>query len=390
MDDTRESGETAGTVGEGFIDVGHLREWLSQIPDPRAARGCRYRLETLLTLVILGKLGGEDTLRGIAEWVKLRGEALVALLGLARASLPHQTTYERVLGKLDMEAVEAILGAYVSHQEGGETSICIDGKVLRGTLKGNGRHGVHLLAAYAPRGGFVLMQVQLDKGENEQTALPRLLSQLDLQGKVITADAMFTQTGICEQIVTQGGDYILPVKDNQPTLKAEIAQAFVPPVVVAGHYAAPFPTQTAQHTTAQHGRVEWRCITTTDALNDYLTWPHLGQVFRLQRLVRHADGRLTYQVVFGVTSLSPHHLSAAQLLHLTRLHWHIENCLHYVRDVTFHEDASPCRHLQRQRCLATLNNLTIALIRRCAFDFVPQARRYFSFHFDHAIALFFS
>lgn len=94
--------------------------------------------------------------------------------------------------------------------------------------------------------------------------------------------------------------------------------------------------------TSGHGRIEQRYLTTSSELNDYLDWPSLAQVFRVQRVIRHRrTGLLTYQVVFGITSLSDSQRSPQQLLHLIRQHWHIENRLHYVRDVTFHEDACP-------------------------------------------------
>lgn len=208
-------------------------------------------------------------------------------------------------------------------------------------------------------------------------AAPRLLEQLDLGGRIVMADAMLTQRDICVQIVEADGHYILPVKANHPTLQQDIAEAFLPPLVIPGHHGSPLPQHTAQHISLRSGRLEYRYLSTTAVLNDFLDWPHVQQVFRLQRIVHHPTGRLTYQVVFGISSLS---LSLAPperlLLHLQD-YWHIENRLHYVRDVTFHEDACRIRHRPRQRFLASLNNLVIGLIRQCDFDFIPQALELF-------------
>lgn len=144
----------------------------------------------------------------------------------------------------------------------------------------------------------------------------------------------------------------------------------------------------AQTVNTGHGRIEHRYLTVNSQLNDYLDWPDLGQVFRLQRVVqRQKTGKLSYQVVFGITSLSISDCPPERLLTLLRSHWHIENRLHYVRDVTFHEDACQIREPKRQRVLATLNNLVIGLIRQCDFEYIPEARRFFSVNYRHALQL---
>lgn len=133
-------------------------------------------------------------------------------------------------------------------------------------------------------------------------------------------------------------------------------------------------------------------MTVTSDLNDYLDFPHVQQVFRLQRVVHHqARGKISYQVIFGITSLSQAQYPPDKLMDLLRSHWHIENRLHYVRDATFHEDACQIRHTKRQRLLAVLNNLVIGLIRQSdQFDYIPEARRYFDANYDEAFQLFFT
>lgn len=342
----------------------------------------------LLTLLILAKLGGEDGLKGIAEWVRLRGEGLVRLLKLERDSLPHETTYERVLDRLDCDEVERVIGGFFAQQSVANGTVTIDGKVLRGTIPEGQTQGVHLLAAYVPQRGVVLMQVQLEPQANEITTAPRLLETLDLRQCVVTGDAIFTQTTLCEQIVLAGGDYVLPVKENQSALLEAIADLFMPPAVSPGHSVISLPTQQTQTIGTGHGRLEYRYLTVSSQLNDYLHWPHVAQVFRLQRVVQSKKtGKLTYAVVFGITSLTAQVCSPQRLMHLIRDHWHIENRLHYVRDVTFHEDACKIRQPKRQRLLACLNNLVIALIRQSPFHYVPQARRFFSVHYPQAFHL---
>ena len=373
---------------ERVFDVGSLTAQLNQLTDPRRPRGIRYKLVHLFTLLILAKLGGEDDMKGIAAWVRLRGKALARLLNLPREQMPHQTTYERLLDKMDVTEVEAVIGNFFAQQALSDRTITLDGKVLRGTIPPGETQGTHLLAAYVPEQGVVLMQVEVDRKANEITAAPRLLDALDLRDGVVTGDAMFTQRDLCDQIVAAGGEYVFPVKANQGQLLEAIAHLFMPPPVSAGHQAIPLPEVYAQTVSSGHGRIEHRYLTVSGQLNDYLDWPHLGQVFRLQRVVqRQNTGKLTYQVLFGVTSLSVESCPPARLMHLIRAHWHIENRLHYVRDVTFHEDACRIRETKRQRLLACLNNLVLGLIRRCDFDYVPDARRFFAVNYAQAFQL---
>ena len=378
-------------LDEGLVfSIDSLVSYFSQLPDPRKRRGVRYSSLTLLTLLLLAKLGGEDTLKGISEWVQLRCDQLVRLLNLPREQMPHQTTYERFLSKLDVDAFEGMLSDFFTREHEAEQpiTIIIDGKVLRGTIPTGGSQGVHLLAAYVPEQGAVLMQIEVDGKANEIVAAPRLLDALDLSGCVVTGDAMFTQRDLCEQIVLAGGDYLLPVKDNQPTLRRDIADAFMPAEVSPAHCPIELAHTTASCINNGHGRIEQRYITVTDQLNDYLDWPQVQQVFRLQRVVTHQNtGEVTYEVVFGVTSLAADTCPPERLLDLNRQHWHIENRLHYVRDVSFHEDACTVRETKRQRLLACFNNLAIGLIRRTHFAYIPEARRAFAADCTKALEL---
>lgn len=188
-----------------YLSVDGLRSYLEQLDDPRNARGVRYSLVDLLTLLILAKLGGEDGMKGMAEWVRLREATLIGLLRIPRERLPHQTTYERVLAGLDEEALNVTIGTFFrATQTETNWQIVIDGKVLRGTIPPGETQGTHLLAAYVPARGVVLMQVEVDGKANEKSTAPRLLEAIDLEGCVVTGDAMFTQRDLCEQIVEAG------------------------------------------------------------------------------------------------------------------------------------------------------------------------------------------
>jgi predicted transposase YbfD/YdcC len=359
-----------------LFEVSSLFEYLGKITDPRKPRGIRYGLDVLVGLLVLAKLCGEDELSGMAEWLRLRQTQLTAWLGLERRTLAHATTYRRLLAAVDLAEVEAQVGAFFQRQQQ-KGMVSLDGKTLRGTIPKGQRQGTHLLAAYQPETGVVLLKMPVDGKTNEITTAHDLVQQLDLTGMIVTGDAILTQKTLCEASVAAGGDYVLPVEANHPTTTRIIAEVFLPPLSVPTNPHFSF----AERHNVQAGRNEWRMLTATPLLNTYLAdWTKLGQVFRLQRIVQHkASGRLTYEVVFGITSLSPQQASAQDLLEIGRKHWHIENRLHYVRDVTFHEDACTVRDPHQQHALAILNNLALGLIRQHSpFPYVPQARRFFA------------
>jgi hypothetical protein len=206
-----------GCSEEGFIfEIHSLYAFLERVTDPRKPKGLRYPLATLLLLILLAKMGGQDHPTGISEWVKLREEGLVRLLKLPRKCVPHHCTYRRTLQILEPEVFEQVVGEYQRSRPLGEREmvISIDGKTLRGTIVGGETRGVHLLAAYLPGAGLVLMQVEVESKENEIVAAPKLLQSIDLNGAIVIGDAMHTQRKISVQIVAAGGDYIWTGQDR--------------------------------------------------------------------------------------------------------------------------------------------------------------------------------
>jgi len=259
--------------------------------------------------------------------------------------------------------------------------IAVDGKALRGTIPAGQTHGRHLLAAYLPAEGWVLYQVEVASKENEISAAPRVLKCLDLRGKVVTGDAMFAQRELSQQIVDAGGDYVWTVKDNQSTLRQDIALLFQPEQPVKGFGAALQEFRTAQTVNKGHGREERRTLTASTELQGYLDWPTAAQVFKLERHIkRTADGKTSTEVVYGITSLSPEQAGPARLLELNRSHWGIENGLHYRRDETLREDWCHLKSGQAPRAMAVLNNLIVGLVLHLGWTNLPEARRYYDAH----------
>jgi len=376
----------------GFVvDLDSLLAWLANLGDGRSPRGMRYALATVLVLVVLAKIAGEDHISGIADWVKYRVGFLAEALHWVKPHAPHRTTYSRILGyAVDIEAFEDLVSQFFASQSQREHSVIVnvDGKTLRGTIPAGQTQGLHLLAAYAPEEGWVLMQVEVEEGENEITAAPRLLESFDLRGKVVTGDAMLAQRGLSVQIVEGGGEYIWAVKENQRQLREDIATLFEPEECIKGFSPAVQGFGRAETTDKGHGRLERRVVTVSSELRGYLDWPYAEQVFKLERhCVRMSTGEIRHEVVYGVTSLTAEEVVPRRLLELSRAHWGIENGLHHRRDETLREDWCHLRTGRAPRVMAIINNLVLGLLLRRGVKNVPQARRYYAAHPNDALQL---
>jgi predicted transposase YbfD/YdcC len=374
---------------DGFAcDLNSLYAALTKLKDQRDARGLRYRLVTVLVFIVLAKLCGEDHLRGIAQWVRLRREVLADALKLAKPQAPHATTYSRVLKEaVDIKQFEQVVAQFFKAQPkaGRSVHICLDGKILRATIPAGRTHGVHLVAAYLPEEGWVLLQVDASRGE--LPAAMQIVKSIDLRGKIVTGEALFAQRHLSTWIVGLGGDYIWTVKDNQSQLYHDIETLFAPDERVPGFSQGRLDFRTVQKWNKTHGRLECRTLSASSMLKDFANWPHAEQVFRLERYCeRVRDGKITVEVRYGVTSLAASEANADRLLQEVRTHWQIENGLHYRRDDTLHEDR--CRLTGHgAHAMAVINNLVLGLLRRRGITDVPTARRTYAARLNEAVVL---
>lgn len=374
-----------------MIDLGCLYDRLCQLKDCRHARGVRYSLVTILIYVILAKLAGEDHVAGIAHWVDLRKEALAAALHLVTPRAPHRTTYSRILGHIiGIDDFEQVVRGFFASQPGAGTSarVCCDGKTMRGTIPAGQSQGLHLLGVFLPDEGWMIVQVEVGSKENEITAAPRVLSTVDLRGKIVTGDAIFAQRNLSVQIVEAGGDYLWAVKENQAQLYQDIATLFEPEPCVKGFAPAHKDLRTAQTIGKGHGRIERRTLTASAELKGYLDWPYGEQVYRLERhFTRTADGKISAEVTYGTTSLTASKADADRLLELTRGHWGIENGSHYRRDQTLREDWCHLRTGHAAHMMSAINNLILKLLLGRGVTNVPEARRQYAAHWQDTLPL---
>lgn len=366
-----------------IYDLKSLFAFLLQMVDPRKAKGKRYLLETLLTLILLAKLAGEDKPSGITEWVSHRVEQLAEMKILPQAKAPCHMTFRRLLSSIiPAEELERLVAEYHCSQlqAGVEVVLTLDGKTLKGTIPAGEMRGTHLLSVYVPDQGLVLVEAAVDRKENEIVVAPKILKQVNLAGAIVVGDAMHTQRSLSEQIVAAGGNYVWTVKSNQPRTEWAIQKLFA-------HEAANVrlgaglskEVQVASLVNKGHGRRETRTLWASTELNEYLDWPGVQQVFRLERLIWHEKHHgYTREVVYGLTSLSPQQASPRKLIRLLRSYWGIESGLHYRRDVTLHEDATRLTVGEAGQNMAIINNLVIGLCLQHGHTNLAKARRRFS------------
>lgn len=361
-----------------------LEEMLSQLTEQRAARGIRYALLPLLIIVLLAKLAGEDKPMAIADWARERADWLRSHLQLTWRRMPHHSTFRRLLQRgLSVSEWEQKACAWLSQcQDPAVKLYNLDGKTLCGTIAGGETQGAHLLALQQAKTNIVVTEAAVGAKTNEITAAPALLKTVELQGKIVSGDAMQTQRPLSRQVVKDGGDYLWFVKKNQKGLYEQLEQA------LAATAHAPADLQTVTEYEKGHGRLEKRQLSVSARLSNVIDWPYLAQAFVLHRTrTEMRSGKVTTQTVYGITSLPPLAASAETLLTLTRQHWSIENGLHYRRDVTFGEDACRMKSPRAAQCLAVFNNLVIGLLRWLGWENCAQARRYYDAHREEALQL---
>ena len=379
--------DTDGVV----VDVGSLYARLQTVPDARRRRGQRYSLAVLLLAVVLAKLAGQDRPTTIADWVRERQDFFRTVCQWKRAVTPHADTFRRVLKQaVTVAGLERVAREFLTSAPGaGDSAIlCLDGKALRGVALDAEGYGTRLLAAYLPAEGLVLYQAAVASKSNEIPTAVTVLQHLDLQDKIVLADALHTQQEFATTVQAGGGDYVLLAKDNQPTLCRAIAQVFQPETCLPGTSPVLTDLQSIATIEKNRSRLETRRLTTSSCLAKTATWPGLAQVFKLERTTRDLQtGEQTVNVVYGLTSLAAIDASPNRLLELIRDYWHIESQLHWRRDVLFHEDHTRTKSPLLGQACACLNNLVIGLLTRLGWANLARARRHFDAHLDEALKL---
>jgi predicted transposase YbfD/YdcC len=358
-----------------------LYEVFATIPDPRSKHGLRYELAYLLTCLVAGFLCNCDSTLAVAEWCRDQRLLLIRLFGPRRFLCPSDSLYRKLLPRLDAEQIECTLADWIRStlQATPDDPIALDGKTVRGA-RTDEHAAPHLLSFRTHESHETLLQVEVSEKTNEIPVAQALLPCLPLAGRVLTADALHTQKDFMACVDALGGKTVLTVKNNQPTLYADLATYFADL-----HASFDLACTLDQH----RGRIEKRSIRVSTEMNAYLTdWPLIQQVAELTRTVTiRKTGATTQEVVYLITPLTVQEANPQRLLALVRGHWSIENSSHYVRDVTFREDRSRLRSGHAPQILAALRNLAITLIHRQGSSQMAATRRHFASHPWKAFAL---
>ncbi|WP_202806715.1 ISAs1 family transposase [Kribbella catacumbae] len=360
------SSPTAAQLPAALADTcrSRLLDLFKTVPDPRARRGRRYDLASVLAVALAAVISGARSFVAIGEWAAQQPIETLRVLGVAGSAIPDESTIRRVFARLDADLLDQYLGAFIwtrTHTVGSRRVIALDGKTVRGA-RSKTATAPHLVAALDQATGAVIGQLAVTAKSNEIPAVQGLLKLFDLTDVVVTVDAMHTQTDTAQQITTAGGDYVFTVKANQPKLHKACKRL-------------PWKDVPSHTTTSRgHGRKTTRTIkvTTAPAWVEFAGATQLAQVRRT--VTRH--GKKTIEVVYLITSANHQAAPPTTLAAWVQGHWSIENRLHWVRDVTYDEDRSQVRTGNAPQVMATLRNTAISLLRLTGVTNIAQRLRH--------------
>lgn len=368
------SSRTATSSARTTAATSALLSVLTHLADPRHRRGRRYPLAALVAAGIAATVAGARSFTAIAAWLADQDAATAVALGLdPDRACPSESVFRRVFAGLDAQVLDGLVGVWMwttTAVVAGRRVIAIDGKTIRGARAAGGV-APHLVAAFDQVRGVVLGQVAVAAKTNEIPTVRALLALLDLVGAVVTIDAMHCQDATAQAITDGGGDYVLTIKGNRPTLHAACKK--LPWKHIPTH----------RYTERTKGRRVTRTIKTVTTVPAWITFPGATQIAQLRRTVT-TDGKKSIEVVYLVTSTQA---SPATLAAWVQGHWGIENKLHYVRDVAYTEDASRVRTRNAPRVMATLRNTAISLLRLTGATNITAALRHHHRRPDKIITL---
>jgi predicted transposase YbfD/YdcC len=337
-----------------------IRHHFAGLTDPRRRHGQRHRLLDVIVIAICAVIAGSNTWQEVETFARRRRDWLGRFLELDNG-VPSHDTFERVFDRIDPLALQRCLLNWLTALAGDLRvgHVAIDGKTARHSgSPARGIKALHLVSAWATEYSLTLGQVATEEKSNEITAIPQLLELLDLEGALVTIDAMGCQKAIAAKIVEAGGDYALTVKENQEHLRDDIVDC-----LCAAMDDEQIKCETYEYEQKGHGRVE-RCwvtvITDPEGIRDQELWAGL-KVVGSYYLERTEAGKMSEEVRHFIGSRA---MSARQYGEAIRGHWQIENGLHWSLDVSFHEDDSRIQKRNGGSNFALLRKIALSLLKR--------------------------
>ena len=340
--------------------------FFAELEDPRSSINRRHPLASVIVIAILAVLAGAGGPTAIARWAELKKDLLLQLLDLPHG-IPSKDVFRRVLMVLNPTAFQACFARWLwslrtdaAAETGVEQPVlAVDGKTLRRSHDGSkGLGAVHSVSVWASEFGLSLGPVACAEKSNEITAIPELLRIVDIEGAIITIDAMGTQKAIAEQIVAGGADYVLALKGNQGSLHQAVIESI--DEQLEGELS-----DSKEHTTVEkgHGREEARTYLQLPApkeLPGFTLWKGLKSIgVATSHCLR--DGKETVEVRYYLSSLE---VDVERFARSVRGHWSIENGCHWSLDLTFREDESRLRERHLTQNFAWLNRFALSLLKQ--------------------------
>jgi predicted transposase YbfD/YdcC len=334
----------------------------ANLTDPRMDRTRRHVLQDILVIALCAMIANADTWVDIERYGNTKLDFLRRFLELPNG-IPSHDTFGRVFAMLDPAALLVCLQNWLNdlREKLGGTHVAIDGKTMRGSHDGDTRpNALHLVSAWATEARLFLGQVAVDQKSNEITAIPQLLELLSIEGDTVTIDAMGCQKEIVKTIVDKKANYVLQVKDNQPTLRQGISEAFIR--FANDDYTEP-SLRRIRTFDCNHGREETReyFIANVPAdlpgADDWTSLKSIGMVLR----TRKEGDKISEEVAFYISSLDA---KVKAFAHAVRGHWSIETTLHWSLDVTFSEDQSRVRKDRGPENLGMLRRLVVSILQQ--------------------------
>ncbi len=342
-----------------------LLEAFGDLPDPRSERNQDHPLMNILLIALCAVISGADNWVEIESYGKAKQNWLETVIALPNG-IPSHDTFGRVFRFINPQAFQERFVKWVQVWQGGGLSgvVAMDGKQMRGAKDVPlDKAGLYLVRAWAVEQGIVLGQRKVDDKSNEITAIPELLEVLDIEGCVVTIDAMGCQTQIAEKIVQQKADYMLAVKGNQGTLAEDVADLF------AGFEQAHWREVSHDYdktVNKEHARLEIRecwVVSSPEYLSYLRRFPDWVNLHSLVKLVSHRqlNGTTTTATRYFISSLTP---TAQRALAICRDHWQIENDLHWILDVAFDQDHNRTHKDHAPENLAVLQHIALNLVKQ--------------------------
>lgn len=353
-------------MADTTVSLDSVVKYFEALPDPRDTRNRRHLLVDIIVISVCGVIVGCEGPTAIVRWAQARKDWLREVLELPNG-IPSKDCVRRTLTMLKPAAFQECFQRWIGEcllgdTDGSHRTIAIDGKTMRRSHDhAAGIGALHMVSAFASEHGIALGQIATEEKSNEITTIPELIDQLDVEGAVVTIDAMGCQKEIAKKIKGAGGDFVLAVKDNQPTLHQAIQKYFLDAIEKDFESV---PNRQYETHDKGHGRVDDRyyyLMKLPDSFALKHLWPSVKAIGVAIRNTVKSDGTTSDDVRYFIVS---RYLSGERFAQSVRGHWGIENSLHWVLDVTFNEDQNRARERRMADNLSWLRRFAISLLKQ--------------------------